>query len=131
MKSYLFGTIRTRFLKQLILLPIFFVSAPAIQADIITFRYEGELTHVDAPLEETFSVGNSFSGTYTFDSDTPPVDGLAYVEYPNAIIDMSFNSGNFMASADNGSMSEDYFDAVSSFFTIDFGSQGSLFSETA
>jgi len=126
MKSYLFGTIRTRFLKQLILLPVFFVSAPVIQADIITFRYEGELIHVDAPLEETFSVGNSFSGTYTFDSDTPPVDdGLAYVEYPNAIIDMSFNSGNFMASADNGSMSEDYFDAVSSFFTIDFESPSS------
>ena len=90
-----------------------------VRADIITFQYEGELTDVDAQLEGTFSVGDSFAGTYTFNSDTPVDDAfIAYFEYPNTIIDISFNSGNFMASANNGSMSEDYFDAVTSFFSV-------------
>ncbi len=122
MKFYLFGTMRTCFLLQLVLLAVFFFSAPAIQADIITFQYEGELTSVDAPLEGTFSVGDSYSGTYTFDSDTPVNDSFAYFEYPNAIIDMSFNSGNFMASANSGDMSENYFDRETSLFSTDFKS---------
>ncbi len=117
MKFYLFDTMRTCCLLQLVLLAVFFVSVSVTRADIITFQYEGELTKVDSSLGGTFFVGDSFSGTYTFDSDTPPtVEYSWFFDYPNAIIDMSFNSGNFMASADNGSMSEDYFDAVTSFF---------------
>ena len=119
MKFYLFGTMRTCFLMQLVLLAVFFVSVSVARADIITFQYEGELTDVDALLEGTFSVGDSFAGTYTFNSDTPiNGDFGAYYEYPNAIIDMSFNSGNFMASADNGTMAEDYFDRVTADFYI-------------
>ncbi len=117
MKFYLFGTMRTYFLMQLVLLTVFFVSVPTIRADIITFQYKGELTKVDSSLGGTFSVGDSFKGTYTFDSDTPSVNHYEWFDYPNAIIDMSFNSGNFFASANNGSMSEDYFDAVTSFFS--------------
>jgi hypothetical protein len=35
----------------------------------ITFAFEGNLSEVDAPLASTWSLGQAFSGTYTFDSN--------------------------------------------------------------
>ncbi len=109
MKFYLFGTLRTRFLMQLVLLAGFFVSVSVVRADLITFRYEGELTSVDTALEGQFSVGDSFGGTYTFDSNTP----MASIDktnidnyYPNAIVDMQFTSGSYMASSNNGLLNQ-------------------------
>ncbi len=113
MKFYLFGTMRTCFLMQLVLLAVFFVSVSVARADIITFQYDGELTEVDAPLEGTFSVGGSFSGTYSFTLDVPPDEfGFNYGHFIyDAVTAMTFRSNGFMASANTGYISIDFEDA--------------------
>ena len=115
MKFYLFGTLRTRFLMQLVLLAGFFVSVSAVRADLITFQFEGELTNVDTPLEGEFSVGDSFGGTYTFESNTEPVviidDGDGYGElFPNTIQTLDFSSGSYVATAESGDITYYNFD---------------------
>ncbi len=108
MKFYLFGTMRTCFLMQLVFLTVFFVSVSVVRADIVTFQFEGELTRVDTPLEEEFSVGDSFVGTYTFESNTPYPDDTGYFFYRDAILDMSLSSGAFTASASGGNIYYDF-----------------------
>ncbi len=109
MKFYLLGTMLTRILMQLVLLTVFFIPISDVRAEPITFQFEGTLTSVDAPLQGTFSVGNSFEGSYTFDSDSPATSGDApHAEYPNAITAMSFNSGTYLASAAGGSIIQDF-----------------------
>ena len=111
MKFYLIGTMSTCFFTQLLLLTIFFVSVPAVQADIVTFQFEGELTDVETLLEEGFTVGDSFTGTYSFESDSSEVAGEevgGVFLYPNAIFEMSFSSGAFTASATTGDIHEDF-----------------------
>jgi hypothetical protein len=114
MKFYLLGTMRTCILKQLVLLTVFFISVSGVHAEPITFRYEGTLTDVDAPLQGTFSAGDSFFGTYTFDSDSPgssdhndPGDQFLTYHFNNAVSAMSFNSGNYKASATTGIITQD------------------------
>ncbi len=118
MKLYLFSIMRTCFLIQLVLLTVYFISVPAVRADLITFQFEGELTRVDTPLEGQFSVGDSFGGTYTFESNTPMVvtdlsgvitefdDDVEYYmykhHYPDAIKALDFSSGSYMAVAESG-----------------------------
>ena len=133
MKFYLFGTMRTCFLMQLVLLAVFFISVPAVRADIITFRYEGELTSVDAPLEGQFSVGDSFRGTYTFKSDTTFVitdyyygediaDDYYFLDvYPNVIKALYFSSGTYMAATESGDI-ETYEDDVATDYSANFNS---------
>ncbi len=104
MKSYLFGTLRTRFLMQLVLLAGFFVSVSAVRADLITFQFEGELYAVDTPLEGQFSVGDEFGGIYSFESNPETVITEFYEDYntdlfPNAIQALEFNSGSYRAYA--------------------------------
>ena len=41
------------------------------QAELVTFSFEGILSQLDAPLTSTWSPGQAFSGTYTFDSNEP------------------------------------------------------------
>jgi hypothetical protein len=101
MKFYLLGTMRTRILMQLVLLTVVFVFVSNVGAEPVTFRFEGTLTQVDTPLQGTFSTGDSFSGTYTFDSDSPENPEK---EYLNAISAMSFSSGAYVASASNGNI---------------------------
>ncbi len=111
MKFYLFSTIRTCFLMQLVLLTVFFVSVSFVRADIVTFQFTGELTGVDTPLEGEFSVGDTYSGTYTFESNTPdPEADNGFFSYPDAILDMSLSSGAFTASASGGNLYYDFED---------------------
>ncbi len=133
MKFYLFGTMRTCFLTQLVLLlTVFFVSIPIIRADIITFQYEGELTGVDTELGGEFSVGDKFSGSYSFNTDSadPHFDDSSIYfhpdrEFPNAISNMmiSFSKDGidyYTASATNGGISEDFWDEPF-YYSIDIG----------
>ena len=118
MKFYLLGMKRTRILIQLVMLAVFFVPTSNVGAEPITFRYEGTLTSVDAPLQGTFSAGDSFSGTYTFESDSTfapdspgvndPSSQFVTYEFNNAVSAMSFNSGNYKASATNGDIFQDF-----------------------
>jgi hypothetical protein len=122
MKSCLFAIKRTRFLMKLMLLTVILVSIPAIQADIITFQYEGEITSVDTGLEGVFSIGDSFEGTYTFESDTDSFSGRAPVFFfENAISATSFTSDTFTASGNSGAFD---FDEDHGFYTayLGFGS---------
>jgi len=138
MKSYIFGTLRTRFLMQLVWLAVFFVSVSAVQADLITFQFEGELTSVDTPLEGQFSVGDSFGGTYTFESNPETVisdyyegdyDDYFHTDlFPNAIKALDFNSGSYVAVAESGDINNYSDDDISSsdaeFNSVDGSSVG-------
>ena len=105
---------------QLVLLAGFFVSVSAVRADLITFQFEGELTNVDTPLEGEFSVGDSFGGTYTFESNTEPVvivegdDDDEYYDFSfkenfsNAIKTLDFSSGSYVAVAESGDINHNY-----------------------
>ncbi len=94
MKFYLFGTIRTRFLMQLVLLAGFFVSVSVVRADIITFQYEGELVEVSPELDQQFSIGDEFNGSYTFESDIPNTGSPGYYLFSS----MAFSSGTYIYS---------------------------------
>jgi len=136
MKSYIFGAQRTRFLMQLVLLAGFFVPVSAVRADLITFQYEGELTRVDTPLEGQFSVGDSFGGTYTFESNTIsviehysededltddiPDDEWEIEHFPNAINALDFSSNNYMAGAENGDIEISIYEGAESTYIAGF-----------
>jgi hypothetical protein len=71
-------------------------------ATSITFQFTGIVSTVDAPLAGTFSVGQSFSGSYTFDSnliDTFPADPTVGRYTP---VVYSFNVGSYHGSGANG-----------------------------
>ena len=95
MKFYLFGALRTRLLIQLVLLAGFFVSISAVRADLITFQYEGELVEVSPELNQQFSIGDEFNGSYTFESDIPNTGSPGYYLFSS----MAFSSGTYTASA--------------------------------
>ena len=72
----------------------------------VTFQYEGEITFVGSPLKETFSVGDTFTGSYTFDPTVPansdrfppnshPSPGRGFFQDP--IRAASFTSGSYSA----------------------------------
>ena len=107
MKSCLFGIKRTCFLMKLLLLTVILVSIPAIQADIITFQYEGEITSVDTGLEGVFSIGDSFEGTYTFESETDSLDNSLVFFHGNAISATSLKSDTFTTLGNSGGLDYD------------------------
>jgi hypothetical protein len=92
-------------------LTVFTISISQVHASMIAFKFEGELTQVDSTLSDTFSTGERFSGTYTFDDETPYDESLIHgsipsADFSNAISKMSFSSGNYNASATNGKISQ-------------------------
>jgi hypothetical protein len=116
MRSYI-RKIRNGFLLRLVLFSLFYSSA--VWADIVTFQYKGVITKVDSELrrvgdsafsgiEVGYEVGDTFSGEYTFSTDSPPEDlrngGIAAI-YKNVITGMSFASGRNSFSATKGSFS--------------------------
>lgn len=79
----------------------------------ITFQFEGELTHGDNPLSGTFSSGDKFAGTYTFDETSidPSFDrDTQFALFQNSISAMSFATENekYKVSATNGDISQDF-----------------------
>jgi len=48
-------------------------AAQNVQAKLITFNFEGDVTYVGDKLLGTFNVGDKLSGSYTFDSATPDI----------------------------------------------------------
>lgn len=116
MKFYM-SKIQNCCLSGAVLLALFFVSA--VRAEMLTYQFEGEISYVDRALEGGFSVGDSFMGTYTIDSDSPlriwsyiatePYYEDYYVGYrDNAVSSMSFSSGAVTASASSGEIRIDY-----------------------
>lgn len=70
------------------------VGASAVQADLVTYTFTGELTLVDPGIASEFSVGEIVTGTYTFETTTPDSDPLpTFGEYNNAITAFSANIG--------------------------------------
>ena len=87
-----------------------FISISNVQANMVPFQFEGELTEVDKPLLGTFSTGDKFTGSYTFDSTIVGTLEGNTVVHENAISAMSFTTGTYTASATNGFI--EYFDAL-------------------
>ena len=98
---------------QLVLLTGFFVSVSVVRADLIIYQFEGEITRVDTPLEGPISVGDSFGGTYAFESNTASVITYFYDSgytelFSNAIKTLDFNSGSYVAVAESGDIRNQY-----------------------
>ena len=69
---------------------------------MVTFQYEGKLTSVDNELSSEFSGGDTFKGTYTFDT-TVPRNNLNG-SWDNVISAASFVRGDYTVSSTNGSI---------------------------
>ncbi|MEE9338618.1 MAG: VPLPA-CTERM sorting domain-containing protein [Methylococcaceae bacterium] len=86
------------FLKSLIL---FVVSLSVVHASTV-FQFEGKLTNVDAPLLETFSIGDAFSGSYTFDPVTSNSSTPNHTSFNRAISEITFTSSAFNVTGKDG-----------------------------
>ncbi len=100
-------------------------ASSSAHASLVTFRFEGEVSSVDSELLGPFSIGEMFTGTYTFDSDAltdalsssvPPV----YV-WRDAITEISFTMGEYVASATNGNIIYDIEDPPGYYEANSFG----------
>lgn len=109
MQSNLLATMRACLLTLSAPLAVFVVSMSSAHANI-TFKFEGELTSVDNALSGTFSTGDKFTGTYTFDETRfDPHDETVYVEeFKNSISAMSFTTNNYIATATNGDIDQEF-----------------------
>jgi hypothetical protein len=75
------------------------------QADLITFYFQGTVNNVNPVLSGEFSVGERFSGSYTFDSDTPNTSGgdpPNFGLYTGALTALSFTIDSYTGSATDG-----------------------------
>ena len=59
----------------------------------ITFEFSGTVTTVNPALAGVFSVGQSFSGSYTFESTAPDADGTAVFGTYENVSAFTFNYG--------------------------------------
>lgn len=76
------------------------IGVPAARAEVITFTLTGTVDGVDSPLSGTFSVGQAFSSTYTFDSTTPPrLGGDFNFSVFDALLALSLSIGGYSASS--------------------------------
>jgi len=87
-----------RFATEAIVLALLIVSSPT-QGAIITFEFSGEVTFVqdyEGILGGKVSVGDSFAGTYTFDSTMPDTwpDDPNYGRYYSGASGMTFSVGD-------------------------------------
>lgn len=74
------------------------VMPEAVEAVPITFQTSGTVVSVDPALAGTFSVGNSLSLTYTFESTTPPrVGSTAFSAVFDALKNLSFSLNGYSA----------------------------------
>ena len=46
------------------------LSAGTVRSDIVTFHFGGTLVNVDSPLSSAFSVGDSFTGSLSFEASS-------------------------------------------------------------
>jgi hypothetical protein len=73
---------------------VILVTCVPAQGSLITFNFQSTFTYVDPLLAGSFSVGETISSSYTFESTTPdtyPFDStLGY--YPGAITALSFST---------------------------------------
>jgi len=114
MKLYVYNKIST----CIILLATMTISITCANAANITFQFKGVVTSVDSALRRTttqiptgFSLGDTFSGTYTFESNYPVIfNGSTFFSYPGVISAMSFdsNTNSAASTATNGNI---YLDA--------------------
>ncbi len=112
MQSNLLGTMRACLLTLAVPLAVLVFSISNTQASV-TFRFEGKLTSVDNALSGTFSTGDKFTGTYTFDESSESTNNPflfdIYEEFENSISAMSFTSKKYsVSSAANGIIIQDY-----------------------
>ena len=71
-----------------------------VQAVPITFNFTGTVTGVDSSLSPTFSTGQTLTGSYTFESTTPPRAGSdsSFAVY-DALTAVNFSIGSYSASS--------------------------------
>lgn len=95
------SSMQTRSLSALFVLSLLTsLSSSSVRADLIQVTYSGTVTSVDSPLSGTFSVGQSLSGTYVFDSTAPPVGGSTSSSAVfDALKNLSFSIGGYSASS--------------------------------
>jgi hypothetical protein len=121
MQLNILDIIRINRIKPLGFLALFVLSISNVQAVPITFQFEGKLTSVTAQLSGTFSTGDTFSGTYTFDSAAPVTATHtfgAYEEFDNAVSSMSVSGNGYTAFASNGDITHDFEDE--NFYSVNF-----------
>ena len=68
-------------------------------AQVITFDFGGYVSQVSSSLSGTFSVGDSISGSYTFDSSTPDFSGNPDFGTYFAVTQFDALVGSYLASA--------------------------------
>jgi hypothetical protein len=80
---------------------------PAAQAALLQLTVSGEVTFVSGSLAATFSVGQSMSATFTYESSTLPATSLELTRatYPGALSGGSFSIGSYAGTTAGGGMS--------------------------
>jgi hypothetical protein len=108
MKTRLLGSMRAYILTLFVSIAVLVVSISHVHASMVTFQFEGELTRVNNELSSEFAVGDTFKGSYTFDTSIGSGTSLPSLSrYPHVITAMSFVSGGYTASATNGDVDLD------------------------
>jgi hypothetical protein len=120
MQSNLLATMRSCLLALSVPLAVLVFSISNTQASV-TFKFEGKLTSVDNALSGTFSVGDKFTGTYTFDETSvdPFYNDTDFAEFENSISAMSFTTKKYrVSSAATGGIGHDFQDDFEYFASI-------------
>jgi hypothetical protein len=80
---------------------------PAAQAALMQLSVSGQVTFVSAALAGSFSVGQSMSATFTYESDTDAGTSLdpTRATYPGALSGGSFSIGTYAGATAGGSIS--------------------------
>ncbi len=111
MKVRFFGSMRACFLTLSELISALIASTSHVRTSMFTFQFEGKLTRVDDELSSEFSEGDTFKGTYTFDTTVSPFDlefllrgeNRSFI-WKDVISAVSFISRAYTASSTNGSI---------------------------
>ena len=96
-------SILLRTMRALMLAVPFWLAGPA-QAAPISFSFSGSLDSVDPLLSSEFSVGQAFSGSFTYESSTAPTgDSDADVAFYHAVTAFSVTTGSYTATSSSPS----------------------------
>lgn len=107
-------------------LPILFVLSaaisPKVNAQPITFQFEGELDYVEGPLASTFSKGERYTGLYSFDptmlDNYGDTEFSGFARFDQSIKAMSFATNHYSTSATSGFIAHDFEDTL--YYSVHF-----------
>lgn len=95
------------YLMTLVILLSGLLGTSHVHANMIKFYFQGVFTSVDQTLSNTFTTGETFSGTYMFDSSTPSEGSFSVINFSKAIKAMDFLSANYKTTGSQGTIYQD------------------------